>query len=315
MALTDSSSSFSKKLKGAMFFPASLKVWWLAIRPKTLSAAVMPVLVGTALATMVQGKGSLSFLLFFFTLFSALFIQIATNLINDALDFEKGVDTEDRIGPLRVTQKGLLCSKAVLRGGQIFLLLALLCGIPLVLKGGGPIFVLGLLSLIFAYLYTGGPYPLAYLGLGEIFVFLFFGLGAVGGSYYIQTLDFNFFVLLAGGQMGLLCTVILAINNLRDREEDKKAGKKTLTVRLGVQASRFKISCFVLLSFLLGGGWLWKGTIRGALFPLLALPLGLFILFQIYKRPPSVFYNLLLAQSSLLYVLFGTLLSLAFLNS
>lgn len=293
----------------------ALKVWWIAIRPKTLSASVMPVLVGTALAEVALGKENLSYSVFFLSLLVALFIQIGTNLINDALDFKKGADTKERIGPVRVTQRGLLSFKGVLSAGSFCLFLSFCFGIPLVARGGWLILVLGLSSLIFAYLYTGGPYSLAYLGLGEIFVFLFFGLGAVGGSYYLQTLSFNPFVLIAGTQMGLLCAVILAINNLRDREEDKKAGKKTLAVRLGVSAARFKIAAFLFLAFLPSFFWGWQEKKMMAFLPLLALPFAFFLALQIYTKPPSAFYNILLAQSSLLYVLFGVLLSVALLSS
>lgn len=154
--------------------------WIIATRPKTLSAAVVPVLIGTGLA--IRDGHRIHWLYFACALVGAVFIQIATNLINDALDFKKGADTKDRLGPLRVTAAGLLRPESVMRGAYACLFLAALCGIPLIYRAGWPLFVIGVASIIAAYAYTGGPYPLAYYGLGEIFVILFFGFVAVGGT-------------------------------------------------------------------------------------------------------------------------------------
>lgn len=288
------------------------QIWWMACRPKTLSASLVPVFVGMSLAKMIKGAETLSFPLFFFSLLSALFIQIGTNLINDALDYKKGVDTHHRIGPARVTQRGLLSSASVLRGSKVAFGIAILFGIPLVLQGGWPILVLGLFSLLFGFLYTGGPYPLSHMGLGEMFVFLFFGLGAVGGSYYIQTLTFDFSVFITSLPIGFLCAVLMMINNLRDREQDQKSGKKTLAVRWGVSFSCFQIALLIFLSFLITAlFWGIGGSMWVAFLPCLALPQAFFLVFQIYTHKPSAFYNSLLAQSSLLFMTFGCLLSLA----
>src|SRR5258708_33360674 len=162
----------------------SAKPWLLAARPKTLAASVTPVLVGTALA--FQDLAAMHWSPFIFALLGAVFIQIGTNYVNDALDFKKGADTNTRLGPVRVTQAGLLSADAVLRGAYVCFVLAALCGIPLVLHSGWPLLAIGLASIAAAYAYTGGPYPLAYHGLGELFVLAFFGLIAVGGTYYIQ---------------------------------------------------------------------------------------------------------------------------------
>ena len=212
-----------------------LRAWIMAARPRTLPAAVAPVLVGTAMA---GWRGAAAFGPAVAALAGALLIQIATNLANDYFDFRKGADTEGRLGPTRVVQAGILSPEAVLRGTLVVLTLALVVGIYLVAVGGLPIRVIGLTALVCAVIYTGGPFPLAYHGLGDLFVFLFFGLVAVGGTYWVQALDFHPDLLLAGAGVGALTTAILVVNNLRDREEDARVGKRTLAVRLSVGGSR-----------------------------------------------------------------------------
>src|SRR5207253_2431971 len=199
--------------------------WILAARPKTLAAAVVPVLVGTSLAGFVHWPS------FWFALGGAVFIQIGTNFVNDALDFKKGGDTHERLGPLRVTQAGLLSADAVLRGAYVCFLLAAICGVPLIVRGGWPIVVIGVTSIAAAYAYTGGPYPLAYHGLGEAFVLIFFGFVAVVGSYYMQRLTTERSAWIAGFAVGCLAVALLAVNNLRDVEADRASMKRTLTVR------------------------------------------------------------------------------------
>lgn len=187
--------------------------------------------------------------LFACALAGAVLIQIATNFINDAIDFEKGADTGERLGPLRVTQAGLLSASAVMRGAVVCLVGAALCGIPLILRGGWPLLAIGLASMAMAYAYTGGPYPLAYHGLGELFVIVFFGLIAVGGTYYVLTLRLTPAALLAGLAAGCLATVLLVINNLRDVESDRRAAKKTLAVRFGERFARLEVALFALAPF------------------------------------------------------------------
>src|SRR5207237_6349631 len=182
-------------------------------RPKTLAAAVTPVLVGTALACI---HSNVDWPLFVFALLGAVFIQIGTNYVNDALDFKKGADTNARLGPLRVTQAGLLDADAVLRGAYVCFGLAALCGIPLILRGGWPIAIVGIASILAAYAYTGGPYPLAYHGLGELFVMVFFGFIAVAGSYYVQRLAVDPAAGIAGLAVGCLAVGLLAIHDLTD---------------------------------------------------------------------------------------------------
>jgi 1,4-dihydroxy-2-naphthoate polyprenyltransferase len=222
------------------------RVWLLAIRPRTLPAAVAPVVVGTGMAA---SRGVADLLPALAALVGALLIQVATNLANDVFDHLKGGDTEGRIGPARVVQAGLLPAAAVWRATLLTLGLALLVGIYLVWVGGVPILVIGILSLVCAVAYTGGPFPLAYHGLGDLFVFLFFGWVAVAGTYWVQALVFEPDLLLAGTAMGALITAILVVNNLRDRETDAAAGKRTLAVRLGRRGTQAQ---FVLL-LLVGG--------------------------------------------------------------
>ncbi len=222
-----------------------LDAWILAIRPRTLPAAAAPVVVATAMAA---SRDVMAPLPAFAALGAALMIQIATNLANDYFDHMKGGDTEDRVGPTRVVQAGLLPAKAVIRGALMVLALTSVVGLYLVWVGGLPILVVGLLSLVCALAYTGGPFPLAYRGLGDLFVFVFFGLVAVGGTYWVQAREFPADLLLVGTGMGALITGILVVNNLRDRDTDEKAGKRTLAVRLGETGTRVEYLLLVLIA-------------------------------------------------------------------
>jgi len=219
--------------------------WVLAIRPRTLPAAVAPVLVGTAMAA---SRGVMSILPAVAALAGALLIQIATNLANDYYDHRKGGDSEDRIGPTRVVQAGLLPPAAVLRATYLTLGLAVAVGLYLVWVGGLPILIIGVLSLVCAIGYTGGPFPLAYRGLGDLFAFAFFGLVAVGGTYWVQALRLPPDVLLAGAGVGALTTAILVVNNLRDLDTDARAGKRTLAVRLGETGTRLEYLFLILVA-------------------------------------------------------------------
>jgi 1,4-dihydroxy-2-naphthoate octaprenyltransferase len=239
--------------------------WVLAARPKTLAAAVVPVLVGFSLARFAHWPS------FVFALLGAIFIQIGTNYVNDALDFRKGADTHERLGPLRVTQAGLLSADAVLRGAIVCFVLAAMCGVPLILRGGWPIAVIGVTSIAAAYAYTGGPYPLAYHGLGELFVMVFFGIVAVSGTYYLQVLRFDRDALLAGIACGALAIVLLAINNLRDIDNDRASNKRTLAARFGRGFARVEIAVMALLPFALA-------ALIGFLGVLFVLPLALLVI-------------------------------------
>jgi 1,4-dihydroxy-2-naphthoate octaprenyltransferase len=222
-----------------------LAVWLLAARPRTLPAAAAPVLVGTALAT---ARGVARPLPALAALVGALLIQVATNLANDYYDFVRGADTADRVGPTRVTQAGLLSPGAVRRGMVAALASALAVGVYLVVVGGWPVVLIGLSALACAVLYTGGPFPLAYHGLGDVFVFVYFGLIAVAGTYYVQALAFPAEAWWAGVGAGALSTALLVVNNLRDLGTDALAGKRTLAVRLGRGGTRIEYTLLLLVA-------------------------------------------------------------------
>lgn len=288
-----------------------MKAWILAARPKTLAAAVVPIVVGTALAAAVSGSYSLWIV--FFAVLSAGAIQVATNILNDALDFRKGADREDRLGPLRVTQSGLVSERGAFAVGFFFLFVALIFGIPLVMAGGWPIVIVGLASLFFAYGYTGGPLPLAYKGLGDLFVFIFFGIVAVGGVFFIQAQAFYKEALVAGAQVGFFCTVLIAINNLRDVEQDRISKKKTLAVRWGKNFVRYEIAALFAAGYLINFYWASQGFLLAAVLSWLTLPFAIHIISAVFKSEPSQFYNILLARSAQLHLIFGVLLSFGFL--
>lgn len=218
--------------------------WILAARPKTLWASIAPVVVGTALA---YGDGAHHWPSALIALACAVLIQIGTNFANDYFDYEKGADTEERMGPLRVTQSGMVSPTTMKWATAVIFFFACVGGAILTWRGGWPIAVVGLLCILSGLLYTGGPYPLGYLGLGDLFVLIFFGPVAVGGTYYVQALQLNTTVLVAGMGPGLLITAILTVNNLRDIEVDRKAGKRTLAVRFGKTFTRWEYAFLVLV--------------------------------------------------------------------
>lgn len=211
------------------------QIWLLAIRPKTLPAAAGPVIVGSALAYADHGFRFGPALACFL---AALFLQIGSNLANDVFDYEKGADRGERFGPTRVTQAGLLTPAEVKRGMLVVFCLSVGLGIYLIFMGGWPILIIGGTAILAAIAYTGGPFPLAYHGLGDLFVFIFFGLAAVAGTYYVQMLTTTASVWWMAVAMGLLTVAILVVNNLRDIENDRLANKRTLAVRFGEQFSR-----------------------------------------------------------------------------
>jgi 1,4-dihydroxy-2-naphthoate octaprenyltransferase len=284
--------------------------WILAARPRTLGAAAVPVLAGAALGF---SEGSFDPFATALIIACAVLIQIATNYFNDAIDHAKGADTAERLGPTRVTSSGLLAPRAVMRGGFICLTLAVALSIPLVLHGGWPIVVIGLFSLFFAYAYTGGPFPLAYLGLGEIFVVLFFGIIAVAGTFYLNTLELSSAALLAGLQIGLHSSVLLAVNNLRDIDSDRAAHKRTLAARFGLTFARRENASLVLAPFVLGIAWLPLGYLWAFLLPLMTLPLAWWLARACLVANPDRSVNQLLAQGAALHAAFGILLSIGFL--
>lgn len=228
--------------------PAPARAWLLASRPATLPAAAVPVLIGTAAAA--SEGATLRPLIFVATLAAALLIQIGTNFANDYSDFHRGADHEGRLGPTRVTQSGLISHAAVRRGIVVAFGAAAMLGCYLAWIGGWPIIAIGVLSIICGLAYTGGPWPFGYHGLGDVFVFVFFGLVAVTGTAYLQAGVWSHVALDAAVPTGLLVTNILVINNLRDLPTDRAAGKHTLAVRMGDGATRAQYALFAALAYL-----------------------------------------------------------------
>jgi len=287
----------------------SLKSWILAARPKTLPAAVAPVWAGCVLAWVLTGEWS--WWLAVCTLLSASAIQIATNFFNDAVDYRKGADTAARLGPTRVTASGMLSEGAVMWIACGFLLVACVLAIPLIAARGWPILAIGVPSLYFSFGYTGGPLPLAYRGLGELFVMLFFGLIAVTGTTFVQTGDWHIEAVVLGLQIGAISTALIGINNLRDVDEDRTTNKRTLAVRMGETFARAEISALFALAILLGGYWLLAELRWMALLPsAIALP-GAVIVMGVWKNAPSARYNRYLALCGMSLLLFALLFQVA----
>lgn len=248
---------------------AGLQVWIEAARPKTLPAAVVPVLVATALAEAQGGARPVAALI---CLAFALLVQIGTNFANDYFDFVQGADTAERVGPRRAVAAGLIPAGTMMRATVLVLGAAFAVGLLLVREGGWWLLPVGVVSLACAIAYTGGPYPLGYNGLGDVFVFVFFGLVAVGVTHYVQTLAFSWEAIGAGAGVGLLAANILVANNYRDAGTDARAGKRTLVVRFG---RRFALWQYGLshLGALAVAPWLaWRGLGWGVLLPLLLAP-------------------------------------------
>jgi len=286
--------------------PSSARAWYLAVRPKTLPAAVAPVVVGIAVAIAEEGFAPLAAVA---ACVVALLLQIGANLANDVFDFRRGADTAARLGPVRVTQSGLISPGRVLAGTGVVLGAAALAGSYLVWRGGWPIALLGVLAILSALAYTGGPWPLGYLGLGELFVFLFFGVVAVAGTVYVQTGHLTGQAIAAAVPIGCLATAILVVNNLRDVETDRAAGKRTLAVRLGAARTRVEYAALLgtaylvlPVSWVLGllPGWWWLAW--------LSAPVAL----QLVRRVTTTTgpgLNPLLGETARLLLLFALLLA------
>ncbi len=222
--------------------------WVIASRPKTMTAAIAPVLLGSALA---YYEGAFNIIIFFVILIASCLIQIGTNLTNDLFDYIKGADNNDRLGPKRAMQAGLIVESEMKRAIFIVFSLSICFGFYLALLGGWVIVGIGLLSILFAILYTGGPYPLAYNGLGDIFVFIFFGLIAVSGTYYLYTDHFSINSFILGSSVGCLATAILVVNNLRDIDNDKEYGKNTLAVYFGKKFTQFEYLLLMIIAYII----------------------------------------------------------------
>jgi len=269
----------------------------MAARPRTLSAAVSPVLVGTAIA---HRAGALRPLPAFLALLASLFIQIGTNFANDYSDFKRGADA-NRLGPQRVTQSGLVAPGTVKLAAWIAFGISGVLGIGLAALSGWPVIAIGVASVAAGWLYTGGPWPLGYHGLGDLFVFVFFGLVATCGTAYAQALFVPHEAWVAGAAVGSLATAILVVNNLRDRQADAKVGKNTLAVKLGAAASRAQYVVLVVAPFALA-------LLLGTAWPLLALVAAIPALRTVLKEEGAAL-NRGLGQTARLQILYSVLLS------
>ena len=287
----------------------------MAARPRTLPAAAAPVLVGTAYADTL---GTFHPLTFVATLLGALLIQVGTNLSNDYSDARRGADTEDRLGPVRVTAGGLVPPKQVLIATYVAFGLAVLVGVYLIITAGWQLLLVGIASILAGVLYTGGPRPYGYEGLGEVFVFLFFGVVAVTGTFFaqVEALSWEAFVLAV--PVGLLATAILMVNNVRDLETDRRAGKKTLAVRMGRERARVGYALLIYLAFATAPlAWAFGGEhlTPWLLLPWLALPLAAPIVRIVRNRVDGPSLNGALARTGMLQLVFCVLLSIGLLLS
>ncbi len=278
--------------------PRALGVWWLAIRPRTLSLSLTPVILGAGLGWLQAGR--FDPLVFSLTLTTALLLQIGANLHNDAADFRRGADGPERLGPARVVARGWLDAGTVHRAALICFGLAVLSGLYLVWRGGWPLLMAGLLAVAVGIAYTGGPRPLAYRALGEICVFLFFGWVAVAGSFYLQVATVSAMALAQGTALGALAAAVLLVNNYRDMDQDRQTGKCTLAVLLGRPPSRRLYGALVLAPFAVAA---WERLYL----PLLLLPAALWATATLWRRPPGAWLNGLLARTAQLQLGYAVL--------
>jgi len=293
--------------------PSPARIWLMAARPKTLPAAIAPVLVGTALAATQGTFRPLSFLA---ASLGALFIQIGTNLSNDYSDARRGADTEDRLGPVRVTAGGLVPPRQVLLATYLAFGLAVLAGSYLIATAGWELLLVGAASILAGVLYTGGPRPYGYEGLGEVFVFLFFGVVAVAGSYFAQTERLAWEAFALAVPVGLLAAAILVVNNVRDLETDRRAGKRTLAVRLGRPRARALYAAMVTGAFLTAPlPWVLGSLSPGLALVVLAVPLAVPVVRTVRTRTDGPALNGALAGTGRLQLAFCALLSAGILLS
>jgi 1,4-dihydroxy-2-naphthoate polyprenyltransferase len=292
---------------------SAVHIWLMAARLRTLPAAVAPVLVGTSLAL---GNGHFRALAFVAALFGAVFIQVGTNLSNDYSDARRGADTEDRLGPVRVTAGGLVPPGRVLFATYVTFGLAVLCGIYLVAVAGWGLIAVGAASILAGVLYTGGPRPYGYEGLGELFVFLFFGIVAVSGSYYVQVQQLPWEAYACAVPVGLLASAILVVNNVRDLETDRRAGKRTLAVRLGRERTRALYTAMIGGAFILVPlPWLLGSMTAWLLLPWCAVPLAMPLVKIVRTRVDGPSLNGALAKTGALQLVFCLLFSAGILAS
>jgi len=292
---------------------SAVRIWVMAARVRTLPAAVAPVLVGTSLAL---GAGHFAPLAFLAALLGAVFIQVGTNLSNDYSDARRGADTEDRLGPVRVTAGGLVPPNQVLLATYVTFGLAVACGAYLVAVAGPGLLVVGAASILAGVLYTGGPRPYGYEGLGEAFVFLFFGVVAVAGSYFVQVQELPWQAFVCAVPVGLLASAILVVNNIRDLETDRRAGKRTLAVRLGLRRTRTLYTAMIACAFLTAPlPWVLGSMTPWLLLTWLAIPLAIPVVRVVRTRTDGPTLNRALARTGALQLVFCLLFAAGILAS
>ncbi|MEA2427578.1 MAG: 1,4-dihydroxy-2-naphthoate polyprenyltransferase [Thermoleophilaceae bacterium] len=290
-----------------------MRLWAVAARPRTLPAAVAPVLVGTALAGQ---EGTFKPLRFACALIGSIFIQIGTNLANDYSDARRGADTDDRLGPVRVTAGGLMPPRQVLVGTYVAFGIAVAAGAYLIAVAGWGLLLVGVASIAAGVLYTGGPKPYGYEGLGELFVFLFFGVVAVAGSYFVQMEKLEWQAFALSVPVGLLASAILVVNNVRDVDTDRRAGKRTLAVKLGRAGARRLFAAMLAVAYLSPIAiWAAGGLSAWILLPLLTLPLAVRLWRIVNTRTDGPSLNGALAATGQLLALFSILLAAGVLAS
>jgi 1,4-dihydroxy-2-naphthoate polyprenyltransferase len=292
---------------------SGVRIWLMAARVRTLPAAIAPVLVGTALAGWLHVFHPLRFIA---ALVGAIFIQVGTNLSNDYSDARRGADTEDRLGPVRVTAGGLVPPHQVLVATYVSFGAAVLAGVYLVVVAGWQLLLVGAASILAGVLYTGGPKPYGYEGLGELFVFLFFGIVAVAGSFFVQVRHLNWEAFALAVPVGLLASAILVVNNFRDTDSDRRAGKRTLAVRLGRARTRTAYAAIVYVAYLLAPvTWIFGPMKAWMLLVWLTLPLAAEIVRTVRNRTDGRSLNQALAHTGMLQLAFCMLLSAGLLLS
>lgn len=280
----------------------AVRIWVMAARIRTLPAAVAPVLVGTSLAL---GAGHFHPVTFVAALLGAILIQVGTNLSNDYSDARRGADTEDRLGPVRVTAGGLVPPSQVLVATYVTFGLAMACGVYLIVVAGWGLLAVGAASILAGILYTGGPRPYGYEGLGEVFVFLFFGIVAVAGSYYVQVQSLPWEAFVCAVPVGLLASAILVVNNVRDLETDRRAGKRTLAVRLGRERTRALYVSMLVGAFVVAPlPWPLGAMSAWLLLPWAAVPLALAVAKVVRTRTDGPSLNGALARTGAMQLAF-----------
>ena len=292
---------------------SAVRIWLMAARLRTLPAAIAPVLVGTALAGFEHAFHPLRFVA---ALFGAIFIQVGTNLSNDYSDARRGADADDRLGPVRVTAGGLVPPSQVLVATYVSFGLAVLAGIYLIAVAGWLLLAIGAASILAGVGYTGGPRPYGYAGLGEAFVFLFFGVVAVAGSYYVQVTHLQWEAFALSVPVGLLAAAILIVNNIRDIDSDRRADKRTLAVKLGRERTRMMFAVTVYIAYPLAlVTWVAGPLTAWVALSWLSLPLAVVLVRIVRTRTDGPSLNGALARSGMLQLCFCVLLSAGLLLS